>query len=118
MKVQRCNEQESGSAWERVDSTFRVFLYRGEGPFATEAHDVSDATLTETLAWAEKNAGNERLFAIALVSEDAYGETGLTWLVGIDANRSPHDTVERRLFNELYRQTNGSMAEHGRRVRQ
>jgi hypothetical protein len=115
VKVQRCDEGDTG--WERVESVFRVFLYSGEGPFSSEAHDLTDATLMETLAWAEKAAGPDRFFAIAIVSDDAYGTKGLTWLVGIDANCTPHDTVERRLFNELDRRSTTSFAERGRRAR-
>lgn len=100
----------------RTESVFRVFLYAGEGPFSAEAHDLTDVTFMETLAWAEKTAGSDRLFAIAILSEDAYGAKGLTWLVGIDANTVPHDTVERRLYNELDRPSK-SFGKRGRRAR-
>ncbi|MFB2597626.1 hypothetical protein ACEXQE_07530 [Herbiconiux sp. P17] len=114
MKVQPGDERDT--AWERVESVFRVFFYSGDGPFTTQAHDLSDTTFMEALAWAEQSAGKDRLFSIALLAEDSYGAKGLVWLVGIDANSSPHDTVERRLYNELDRQPK-SFIERGRRAR-
>jgi hypothetical protein len=107
-------------AWQRVECVFRVCFFSGDlsgdGPFAVETTDVSDATFLETLAWAEQNVGGSRSFAIALVSADADGVAGLTWLVGTDANRQPHDSVERRLYNELGVQR-PAFGHRGRRAR-
>lgn len=86
--------EERTSDWEDHRPRFRVLLFEpieGTPSFRTSTYDVTGAEALEVLAWAEDQAGDEGLYAVALVGQNARGEQGLTWLQGIDANSAPGD---------------------------
>lgn len=85
---------ERTSEWEDHRPRFRVYLFEPTDAvrsFRTSTYDVTGAEALEVLAWAEDQAGDEGLYAVALVGQNARGEQGLTWLQGIDANSAPGD---------------------------
>jgi hypothetical protein len=83
---------ERTSCWEDPNPRFRVYLFDGPGAtsYATSTFDVVGADVLEVIRWAQTQAGDERLYALALVGTAADGDEGLVWLVGMDAN----DTAE------------------------
>ncbi|WP_026556847.1 hypothetical protein [Arthrobacter sp. 35W] len=84
MRVEDVDERDS--CWERHQSRFRVYFFRGRPLGAwVSTHDVTDATFAQTMAWAEETVGAD-LYAIALVSSDDEGRRGLVWLHGLDVN--------------------------------
>ena len=70
-------------------STCSTAATDGNG-FATSTYDVTGAEALEVISWAEEQAGDDGLYAVALVG-DRGGRKGLVWLQGIDANRGPGD---------------------------
>lgn len=81
---------ERDSTWESHDPRFRVYFFSGgtEGPgWATEVHDVTGADALQAIDWAQRTAGPDRLYAVALVDDHVRSPgRGLVWLVGMDAN--------------------------------
>ncbi len=91
MHVEPVDERTSG--WEDHRPRFRVYLFEGgEGTsgFATSTYDVTGAEALEVIGWAEEQAGDDGLYAVALVG-DRGGRKGLVWLQGIDANNASGD---------------------------
>lgn len=79
---------EGDSRWEQHESIFRVYFFDRPGPtysYGVITFDVADATFSEAMMWAEKEA-RDRMYSIALVSSNEQGERGLVWLIGDDAN--------------------------------
>lgn len=85
---------ERNSCWEEHRPRFRAYLFHRENPqssWAVETYDIVDADAIEAIACTEDQAGIDRLFALALVSESGAepdpvkAHRGLTWLVGMDA---------------------------------
>jgi len=88
---------ERTSQWESDEPTFRVYLFSGGRSgrsWTTGTYDITDADVVQVLGWAQEQVGPEDLFAVALVSLDAKGELGLTWLTGLDANDADAESRE------------------------
>jgi hypothetical protein len=80
--------------WEDHRPRFRVYLFEptdAARSLRTSTYDVTGAEALEVIAWAEQQAGEDGLYAVALVSRNPRGERGLTWLQGVDANAGPGD---------------------------
>jgi len=72
---------ERDSSWEDVDPRFRVYLFdtsRG----VTSTYDITGADVLEVVEWAEREAGNSRLYAVALVHDGTQAEVGRRGLPG------------------------------------
>jgi hypothetical protein len=98
MKVDPVDERDSG--WEDSAPRFRVYLFSGDGPgHATWTYDITAGDVLEAIRWAQHEAGDDRMYAIALVRDErrAGGKIarGLVWLVGMDANDEPRSEMER-----------------------
>jgi hypothetical protein len=92
---------ERDSTWEQHVSTFRVyFALVVDG--AVRTVDASDATFTETLAWARAAARADETIAVALVGIDNRGLRGLTWLFGMDPNDSAETPLQARMLAEMH----------------
>jgi hypothetical protein len=85
---------ERDSGWEDDRPRFRVYLH-GSGETetlgSTSTYDVTGADVLQVIDWAQRRAGEERTYAVALVCDDRlFGgeapERGLVWLVGMDGN--------------------------------
>ena len=77
---------EGDSSWEQDQSIFRVYFFKEPGPgYSVITFDISDATFSEAMRWAEDEAC-DRMYSIALISTNDQGERGLIWLIGNDAN--------------------------------
>ena len=97
MRVEPVDERDSG--WEDPSPRFRIHLFSGDEPgHATSTYDVIGGDVLDAIRWAQKNAGSDRMYSVALVRDEvrADGETarGLVWLVGMDANDSPRSGTE------------------------
>jgi len=104
---------ERDSSWEDPRPRFRVYLHAGsrrdDRPWtggATATYDVTGADVLQVIDWAQRQAGSDQTYAVALVGERG-GRRGLTWLVGMDGNDhedpgTPGHRVQRRM---LTRQT-------------
>lgn len=92
---------ERDSSWELDAPRFRVYFFDGDGPgHSTSTFDVTDADVLDVLRWAQAEAGDERMHAVALVCDElprtgAAAGRGLVWLLGMDANSVPQDDVDR-----------------------
>lgn len=99
MRIESADERDS--RWEDARPRYRVYFFRGgERPghsWSVLVNDVLDAGVLEVIAWAEREIGDEGLFAVALVDQSSSGERGLVWLVGMDANDDPRDELEESL---------------------
>ncbi len=98
MNIEEVDERDS--TWEQHDSIFRVYFARGIDRAVT-TFDVSGATFSEVREWAMGEAADGTLIAIALVSRDARGLKGLTWLLGMDPNDQPATDLEFRMIAEM-----------------
>jgi hypothetical protein len=100
------DSDERDSTWEQHSSTFRVYFATapdGAVPDgAVRTVDVSDATFTDTLAWARGVADVAETISIALVGTDNRGLRGLTWLFGMDPNDAPESDLQNRMLAELH----------------
>ncbi|HEX5542442.1 MAG TPA: hypothetical protein VFX60_12925 [Micromonospora sp.] len=95
MRVEEVDERDS--SWEDTNPRFRVYLFEG-GDEATwsswrvATYDIEGVDILEVIRWAQTQAGEERLYAVALVGEREAAppgfRRGLTWLVGMDANEA------------------------------
>jgi hypothetical protein len=99
VRIESADERDS--RWEDARPRYRVYFFRGgERPghsWSVLVNDVLDAEVLEVIAWAEREIGDEGLFAVALVDQSSSGERGLVWLVGMDANDDPRDELEESL---------------------
>jgi hypothetical protein len=90
---------ERDSGWEDDRPRFRVYLHSSgetETYGATSTYDVTGADVLQVIDWAQRRAGDERTYAVALVCDDRRSgeqtpERGLVWLVGMDGNDSAYD---------------------------
>lgn len=92
MQVQQVDERDS--SWEHRVPRFRVYLFdrgRGGGDYAVaDTWDITEADVLEVLRWAQQQAGQDRLYAVALVRDElefreaSHPSRGLVWLVGMD----------------------------------
>lgn len=95
---------ERDSSWEDGRPRFRVYLFHsGESSThgSTSTYDVTGADVLQVVDWAQRQAGDERTYAVALVRDDRDEERrnpghgrGLVWLVGMDGNDTPLDPGE------------------------
>ena len=106
MRIQRSDERDS--SWEQNRPRYRVYFFRdGDRPgrsWSVDTFDVEDAEVLETVAWAEREIGDEGLYAVALVGEHGTGphSRGLVWLVGMDANDEPSNVTEEALLAAMH----------------
>lgn len=98
MNIEDADERDS--TWEEHSSVFRVYFAQGADRAVT-TFDVSEATFSEVLRWAQQKAAAETLIAIALVGRDARGLKGLTWLFGMDPNDYPESELQIRMQAEM-----------------
>ena len=109
--VMLVDERDCG--WEDHRPRFRVYLH-GSGSDSTGGwtmtHDIVGADVVQVIVWAQRQAGDSRTYAVALVYDDelkeqsdpGYGQ-GLVWLVGMDGNDydpdNPHvATTQQRML--------------------
>lgn len=111
-QIQIVSVDERDSHWEDDDPRFRVYLHgSGESTTSgwTHTFDVIGADVLQVIDWAQRQAGSQLTYAIALVGDlDSAGGNpqvarGLTWLVGMDGNdvtdgRSDEADVQRRML--------------------
>jgi hypothetical protein len=92
---------ERDSTWERHDPRFRVYVFEGPGN-AVSTIDVLDATVEEAFESAiALSRGDERLWALALISEEPPRSRGLVWLSGMDYNDAPSNAQQWRLRKQM-----------------
>ncbi|MGN6576383.1 MAG: hypothetical protein ACTHKG_11895 [Nocardioides sp.] len=102
IRIERVDERTSG--WENPQPRFRVYLHESGADStrgATATYDVTGADVLQVIDWAQKQAGDSRTYAVALVYDDEATEQrnpgfgrGLVWLVGGDGNDTPLDALE------------------------
>lgn len=97
------DSDERDSTWEQHASVFRVY-FATVPDGAVRTVDVSDATFTETLAWARGEADAHETISVALVGTDNRGLRGLTWLFGMDPNDSPESPLQARMLAEIHQE--------------
>jgi hypothetical protein len=109
MRIRQVDERDS--SWENYRPVFRVYLFRGgecsSSSWTTWTYDVEDADLLEVAQWAQDEAGDTGLYAVALVSERSFAprgppRRGLTWLIGTDANSEPLTPREAALHARMH----------------
>ena len=103
---------ERDNHWEDGRPLFRVYLHGSEESSTggwTDTYDVRGADLLQVVDWAQRQAGDQLTYAVALVVDDEAQEShtrgtgrGLVWLVGMDGNDQPasdwEDDVQRRML--------------------
>lgn len=102
MQVMQVDERDSG--WEDPHPRFRVYLHRsGETSTRgwTDTYDITGADVLQVINWAQRRAGHELTYAVALVRDGSEQERrnpgfgrGLVWLVGRDGNDSTDEDPE------------------------
>lgn len=96
---------ERDSTWERDDARYRVYVFKGPDNAVTTI-DVVEATVEEALESAlALSSGDEHLWSLALVENDARGMRGLIWLSGMDYNDppgTPREWQRRRQMQDRY----------------
>jgi len=84
---------ERDSSWEDRSPRFRVYLFdrgRGVDYTVTDTWDITGAGVLDVVRWAQDRAGDDGLYAVALVrdekqsGDDVVPVRGLVWLVGMD----------------------------------
>jgi hypothetical protein len=94
MHVMQVDERDS--SWENDHPRFRVYLH-GSGKASTvgwtDTYDITGADVLQVIDWAQRQAGDELTYAVALVRDDPEKQRrnpgysrGLVWLVGMDGN--------------------------------
>jgi hypothetical protein len=96
IEIERVDERDS--TWEDDRPRFRVYLHGSgaESTFGwTATYDITGADVLQVIDWAQRQAGDSRTYAVALVRDDVAAEQltpgygrGLIWLVGEDGNDS------------------------------
>jgi len=104
VRVTQVDERDSD--WEDPRPRFRVYLH-GSGETTTEGwtdtYDITGADVLQVIDWAQRQAGDQLTYAVAMVRDDAererrnpgYGR-GLVWLVGADGNDNTEDDISGR----------------------
>lgn len=114
MSVVPVDERDSG--WEHDRPRFRVYLHDSGSRTGgtTWTYDITGADVLQVIDWAQREAGDRRTYAIALVYDDATMEDqssghgrGLVWLVGMDGNDvaepgSPEWAVQQRMLTRRF----------------
>jgi hypothetical protein len=110
MSVVAVDERDSG--WEQDRPRYRVYLQDGGAGVggATSTYDLTGVDVLQAVDWAQRQAGDRRTYAVALVRDDHERERlnpghgrGLVWLVGMDGNDevgtgSPEWTAQQRML--------------------
>lgn len=92
---------ERDAAWERDDARYRIYVFEGPGNAVTTS-DLEDATVEEALESAVAlSNGDEKLWSLALVENDARGLRRLIWLSGMDYNDPPGSAREWRRRRQM-----------------
>lgn len=96
MQVVQVDERDSG--WEDRGPRFRVYLHGSSATSTggwTGTCDITGADVLQVIDWAQRQAGDQLTYAVALVRDDKERERinpgsgrGLVWLVGMDGNDS------------------------------
>ncbi len=91
---------ERDSSWEVGTPRFRVYLHGSDADATngwTATYDVVGSDVLQTIDWAQRQAGDQLTYAVALVYDDPEHERlnpgrgrGLVWLVGRDGNDEAH----------------------------
>lgn len=111
-QIQITAVDERDSSWEDREPRFRVYLHTSgadDTHGSTSTHDLLGVDILQAIDWAQRQAGDSRTYAIALVWDDSQRELetpgdgrGLVWLVGMDGNETPQDegalAVQRRML--------------------
>lgn len=103
---------EADSSWEDHGARYRVYFFEGGDlpghSWSVDTFDITGTEVDEVIRWAESEAGEARLFAVALVGERSdegdpaqARQSGLTWLLGTDANDSAAGELEERLQQRM-----------------
>jgi hypothetical protein len=112
IQVQQVDERDSG--WEDSTPRFRVYLHGSNEASThgwTDTYDITGADVLQVIDWAQRQAGDQLTYAVALVRDDAERERvnpgfgrGLVWLVGIDGNdTSDEGSTERDVQQRMLR---------------
>ncbi|QCX26247.1 hypothetical protein [Nocardioides jishulii] len=113
MTIRIMGVDERDSAWEDEQPRFRVyFQYPGEQPSVdsmagmwTATYDVTGADVLQVVDWAQRRAGDELVYSVALVLDRPHrfpgDERGLLWVVGMDANDSYPDAAQREVKRRM-----------------
>lgn len=96
---------ERDSTWERDDARYRLYVFEGPDNAVTTI-DIVEATIEQALESARAlSNGDEHLWSLAMVENDARGMRGLIWLSGMDYNDPPSSAREwqrRRQMQDRY----------------
>jgi hypothetical protein len=98
--IQVTEVDERDSSWEDDSPRFRVYLHSSgetETRGSTATYDLTGADVLQVIDWAQRQAGTELIYAVALVRDaDPSGRPGrgLVWLVGMDGNDSARSPLE------------------------
>lgn len=92
IRIVAVDERDSG--WEDDRPRFRVDLHTGGETSAlgsTATYDVTGADVLQVIDWAQRQAGEDQVYAVALVRDEPRRDPsgtgrGLVWLVGRDGN--------------------------------
>lgn len=92
IRIVAVDERDSG--WEDDRPRFRVYLHTsGETSTlgSTATYDVMGADVLQVIDWAQRQAGEDQVYAVALVRDEPRRDPsgtgrGLVWLVGRDGN--------------------------------
>ena len=108
MHVTQVDERDS--CWEDDGLQFRVYLH-GSGKVSTagwtDTYGITGADVLQVIDWAQRQAGDELTYAVALVRDDpekerrnpGYGR-GLVWLIGMDGNDDTHGHPEEQAVQQ------------------
>ncbi|MBX0301832.1 hypothetical protein K2F54_17855 [Cryobacterium sp. 1639] len=92
---------ERDSSWERDDPRFRIYVFEGAGNAVTTV-DVIDGIIEQALESAiALSKGDEHLWALALVDDQATSSRGLIWLSGMDYNSTPSTVQQWRQRQQM-----------------
>ncbi|HEY9555476.1 MAG TPA: hypothetical protein VIR58_02010, partial [Acidimicrobiales bacterium] len=106
---------ERDGSWEDRSPRFRVYLFvrGGGGDYSgTDTWDLSGVDVLDAIRWAQDQAGDEGLYALALVRDEPESDPsrGLVWLVGMDWFDSVDGDPERQRIKDRM------IARRGRKV--
>ena len=92
IRIVAVDERDGG--WEDDRPRFRVYLHTsGETSTlgSTATYDVTSADVLQVIDWAQRQVGEDQVYAVALVRDEPRRDPsgtgrGLVWLVGRDGN--------------------------------
>lgn len=101
---------ERDSNWEDEGPRFRVYFQRTRDTYIggwTATYDITGADVLQVLDWAQRQAGDELVYSVALVSDSPpvpsrpEAARGLVWLVGADGNRTELEPAEAEIQRRM-----------------